>query len=100
LAKPQRESISAGEKFGILRAAEKDSGHDVRGFGEELLFQALLDHNTDAIDYDALPPVERISQVIARQVKSRKLELNHVENGDNVYAHHDAPLSRAPQPDL
>ena len=40
-------------------------------------------------DYKDLPPVEHISQVIARQGKSRKLELNHVENGDNVYAYHD-----------
>ena len=101
---------AAGEKFGILGAAEKDSGHDVRRFGEEMLFQALRDHNTDAIkasgvqrivtsdphaynalkhDYKDLPPVEHISQVIARQVKSGKLKLNHVENGDNVYAYHD-----------
>jgi len=101
---------ASGEKFGILGAAEKDSGHDVRRFGEEMLFQALRDHNTDAIkesgvqrivtsdphaynalkhDYKDLPPVEHISQVIARQVKSGKLKLNHVENGNNVYAYHD-----------
>ena len=100
----------AGENFGILGAAEKDSGHDVRRFGEEMLFQALRDHNTDAIkesgvqrivtsdphaynalkhDYKDLPPVEHISQVIAREVKSGKLKLNHVENGNNVYAYHD-----------
>ena len=30
-----------GENFGILGAAEKDSGHEVRRFGEELLFTAL-----------------------------------------------------------
>jgi len=101
---------AAGEKFGILGAAEKDSGHDVRRFGEEMLFQALRDHNTGAIkesgvqrivtsdphaynalkhDYKDLPPVEHISQVIARRVKSGKLKLNHVENGNNVYAYHD-----------
>src|SRR5271165_2190518 len=100
----------AGEDFGILGAAEKDSGHEVRRFGEEMLFMALRDHNTDAIkasgvqrivtadphaynalkhDYKDLPPVEHISQVIARQVKSGKLKLNHVENGNNVYAYHD-----------
>ena len=99
-----------GEEFGILGAAEKDSGHDVRRFGEEMLFQALRDHNTDAIkesgvqrivtsdphaynalkhDYKDLPPVEHISQVIARQVKSGKLKLNHAENANNVYAYHD-----------
>ena len=32
---------AAGEDFGILGAAEKDSGHEVRRFGEELLFMAL-----------------------------------------------------------
>jgi Fe-S oxidoreductase len=99
-----------GETFGILGAAEKDSGHEVRRFGEEMLFQALRDHNTDAIkesgvqrivtsdphaynalkhDYKDLPPVEHISQVIAREVKSGKLKLNHVANGNNVYAYHD-----------
>ena len=30
-----------GENFGILGAAEKDSGHEVRRFGEEMLFQVL-----------------------------------------------------------
>ena len=38
-----------GEKFGILGAAEKDSGHEVRRFGEETLFLALRDHNVEAI---------------------------------------------------
>jgi Fe-S oxidoreductase len=101
---------ATGEKFGILGATEKDSGHDVRRFGEEMLFQALRDHNTDAIkesgvqriitsdphaynalkhDYKDLPPVEHISQVIAREVKSGKLKLNQVENSSNVYAYHD-----------
>jgi len=100
----------AGENFGILGAAEKDSGHEVRRFGEELLFQALRDHNTEAIkksgvtrivtsdphaynalkhDYKDLPPVEHISQVISREVKSGKLKLNHVEDERNVYAYHD-----------
>src|SRR5271165_1906007 len=81
---------AAGEDFAILGAAEKDSGHDVRRFGEEMLFIALRDHNTDAIkasgvkrivtsdphafnalkhDYKDIPPVEHISQLIARQVK-------------------------------
>ena len=38
-----------GENFGILGAAERDSGHEVRRFGEETLFIALRDHNVDAI---------------------------------------------------
>ena len=50
-----------GEDFAILGAAEKDSGHDVRRFGEEMLFQALRDHNTEAIKSsgasELLPPI-------------------------------------------
>ena len=85
--------ITAGEDFGILGAAEKDSGHEVRRFGEEMLFQSLRDHNADAIkasgakrivtadphacnalknDYKDMPPVEHISQLIAREVKAGK----------------------------
>jgi Fe-S oxidoreductase len=99
-----------GENFGILGAAEKDSGHEVRRFGEEMLFMALRDHNVDAIkasgvrrivtadphaynalkhDYTDVPPVEHISQVIAREVKSGKIKFNPVENENSVYAYHD-----------
>ena len=99
-----------GEDFAILGAAEKDSGHDVRRFGEEMLFQALRDDNMDAIkasgvtrivtsdphaynalkhDYKDIPPVEHISQVIAREVKSGTLKLNRADNDENVYAYHD-----------
>jgi Fe-S oxidoreductase len=98
-----------GEKFGILGSAEKDSGHEVRRFGEESLFMALRDRNVDAIrasgakrivtadphaynalkhDYEGVPPVEHISQVIARGVKSGKIKLSPAENG-NVYTYHD-----------
>ncbi|MGO9519191.1 MAG: (Fe-S)-binding protein [Candidatus Korobacteraceae bacterium] len=100
----------AGEDFGILGASEKDSGHDVRRFGEETLFMALRDHNVDAIkasgvqrivtadphaynalkhDYRDIPPVEHISQVIARELKTGKIRLTKVENENNVYAYHD-----------
>jgi Fe-S oxidoreductase len=99
-----------GEDFGILGAAEKDSGHEVRRFGEEMLFQALRDHNTDAIkasgasrlvtadphaynalkhDYKDVPPVEHISQVLAREVKSGKIQFNPVDNEDKVFTYHD-----------
>jgi len=99
-----------GEDFGILGAAEKDSGHEVRRFGEEMLFQALRDHNTDAIrasgvqrivtadphaynalqhDYKDLPPVEHVSQVIAREVKAGNIQFSSVENEAKVYAYHD-----------
>jgi Fe-S oxidoreductase len=98
-----------GREFGILGAAERDSGHDVRRFGEETLFQALRDHNTQAIqasgvrrivtsdphaynalkhDYKNVPPVEHISQVIAREVKSGRIKFYPAENG-NIYTYHD-----------
>ena len=101
---------STGENFGILGASEKDSGHDVRRFGEETLFMALRDQNVEAIkasgvkrivtadphafnalkhDYRDVPPVEHISQVIAREVKAGKIKLNPVENENDVYAYHD-----------
>jgi Fe-S oxidoreductase len=100
----------AGIDFGILGKAEKDSGHEVRRFGEEMLFQDLKDRNTDAIlnsgvenivtadphaynalikDYQDLPPVEHISQTITRSVKSGKLRLNAVEDDSKVYVYHD-----------
>jgi Fe-S oxidoreductase len=99
---------SIGEDFGILGAKERDSGHDVRRFGEEMLFLALRDRNTEAIrasevrrivtadphaynglkhDYKDMPPVEHVSQVIARAVRSGAVRLNPVENG--VYTYHD-----------
>ena len=98
-----------GENFGILGQAEKDSGHEVRRFGEELLFMALRDHNVAAIkesgvqrivtadphaynalknDYKDVPQVEHISQLIAREVKTGKIKFNPVKNGD-IYTYHD-----------
>jgi Fe-S oxidoreductase len=99
-----------GENFGVLGTAEKDSGHEVRRFGEETLFMALREQNTEAIkasgakkivtadphafnalkhDYKDVPPVEHISQVIAREVKSGKIKFNPVDNEKNVYTYHD-----------
>jgi Fe-S oxidoreductase len=99
-----------GENFGILGAAEKDSGHDVRRFGEETLFLALRDHNAETIkscgvkrivtadphaynalkhDYKDVPPVEHISQMIAREVKSGNIQFTAVESNRDVYAYHD-----------
>jgi Fe-S oxidoreductase len=99
-----------GEKFGILGAAERDSGHEVRRFGEETLFMALRDHNTEAIkasgvqrivtadphafnalkhDYKDVPPVEHISQVIARAVEAGKIKFHPVANTNDVYTYHD-----------
>jgi len=102
--------FAAGEDFGILGRLEKDSGHDVRRFGEEMLFQALRDENTDAIlnsgvrrivtadphaynallkDYTGLPRVEHISQVMARAIARGRLRLRAVENPEAIYTYHD-----------
>jgi Fe-S oxidoreductase len=101
----------AGVDFGILGAAEKDSGHEVRRFGEEMLYMALRDHNRGAIaesgasrivtadphacnalknDYKSQIPVEHISQVMARLIKAGKLELNPLEDKSKIYTYHDA----------
>ena len=98
-----------GEDFGILGPAERDSGHEVRRFGEEMLFAALREHNTDAIkssgvkrivtsdphaynalkrDYSGLPPVEHISQFMARKIRAGQFDFKAAENG-NVFALHD-----------
>ena len=100
---------SIQENFGILGSAEKDSGHEVRRFGEEMLFMALRDHNVEAIrtsgvrhivtsdphaynalkhDYTGMPPVEHISQVIARETKAGKIKFAPVKE-DRVYTYHD-----------
>jgi Fe-S oxidoreductase len=100
----------AGIDFGILGKAEKDSGHEVKRFGEEMLFQDLKDKNTDAIlntgvtgivtadphafnalkkDYKDLPPVEHISQVILKYVKSGKIRLKNVDDPGKIYTYHD-----------
>ncbi|MFP4346733.1 MAG: heterodisulfide reductase-related iron-sulfur binding cluster [Thermodesulfobacteriota bacterium] len=101
---------AAGVDFGILGKGEKDSGHEVRRFGEEMLFQELRDHNTEMIaesgakkivtadphaynafkkDYNGLPPVEHISQLIAQALDSGKIRLKSIENADAVYTYHD-----------
>jgi Fe-S oxidoreductase len=98
-----------GVNFGILGVAERDSGHEVRRFGEEMLFMALRDHNAEAIknsgvqrivtadphaynalkhDYQDLPPVEHISQVIAREVKAGGIKFNPIKEAC-VYTYHD-----------
>ncbi|RZB34664.1 MAG: hypothetical protein SRB1_00432 [Desulfobacteraceae bacterium Eth-SRB1] len=102
--------LAAGVDFGILGPAEKDSGNEVRRFGEEMLFQELKDQNTDAIlssgvkriiatdphafnslknDYKDIPQVEHISQVIARKIKSGAIRLNGVKDSSAVYTYHD-----------
>jgi len=100
----------AGVDFGVLGKAEKDSGNEIRRFGEEMLFQDIRDHNTDAIldsgaarivtadphafnvlknEYAGLPPVEHISQTIVRLVKNGDIRLNSIQDGAKVYTYHD-----------
>jgi Fe-S oxidoreductase len=96
--------------FGILGPAEKDSGHEVRRFGEETLFMSLRDHNTEAIaasgakrivtadphaynalkhDYKDVPPVEHISQVMARELQMGLLPFKPLESTGDIYCYHD-----------
>jgi Fe-S oxidoreductase len=100
----------AGVDFAILGKDEKDSGNEVVRFGEEMLFQNLKAHNTEAIlasgvtgivtadphaynalknDYKGLPPVRHISQIIAEKVRSGALRLKPVQDPDKVYVYHD-----------
>ena len=102
---------AVGADFGILGKREKDSGHEVRRFGEEMLFQKLRDENTAAIqaadaqkivtadphafnalknDYNQLPPVEHISQLILRHLEAGTLKLSPLGDAqDEVYTYHD-----------
>lgn len=101
---------ASGVDFGILGKAEKDSGNEIRRFGEEMLFQDTRDQNTDAIlssgvnaivtadphafnvlknEYTDLPPVEHISQLVERKLAEGKLRLKGVEDTTKVYTYHD-----------
>ncbi|UCH22333.1 MAG: (Fe-S)-binding protein, partial [Deltaproteobacteria bacterium] len=102
---------NAGVDFGILGVTEKDSGHEARRFGEEMLFQDLKDRNTEAIlnsdvsgivtadphafnalkkDYRDIPPVEHISQLIHRELQAGKIKLRAIEDNGKIYTYHDA----------
>ncbi len=101
---------TAGIDFGILGKDEKDSGHEARRFGEEMLFQDLKDHNTDAIlntgaaqivtadphafnalknDYRELPPVRHISQVILAALASGRIAFDAIDDRTKTYTYHD-----------
>ncbi|MFO7556064.1 MAG: (Fe-S)-binding protein [Desulfobacterales bacterium] len=101
---------AAGIDFGILGPSERDSGHEVRRFGEEMLFLELKDRNTEAInntgancivtadphafnalknDYKDIPPVEHISRTILKSIKSGVIRLKTVESSDKIYTYHD-----------
>lgn len=97
----------SGVDFAVIGKDEKDSGHDVRRFGEEMLFQSLKEQNTEAIkasearnivvndphalnalrnDYSGLPPVQHISEVIAERVD--KLAFKALDDS-KTYTYHD-----------
>jgi Fe-S oxidoreductase len=101
---------AAGIDFGILGKAEKDSGNEIRRFGEEMLFQEMRDQNTEAIlkadvtqiitadphafnalknDYQGLPPVKHISEIIAQSLENGSLHFKPVEDAGKVYTYHD-----------
>jgi len=101
---------AAGVDFGVLGKDEKDSGHEVRRFGEEMLFQALKEHNTESIqaaavkrivtsdphaynalkkDYNQLPPVQHISELIVEAVGSGRLKLQAGSGDSKTYVYHD-----------
>ncbi len=101
---------AAGIDFGVLGPEEKDSGHEVRRFGEEMLFMELRDQNTEAIlasgareivtadphaynalknDYQDLPPVLHLSELIAREVTSGRIRLRPLEEEGKVFTYHD-----------
>ncbi|OIN95876.1 MAG: electron transfer flavoprotein [Deltaproteobacteria bacterium CG1_02_45_11] len=101
---------AAGVDFGILGKAERDSGNEIRRFGEEMLFLDIRDKNTEAIlnsgvksiitadphafnalknEYKDLPPVEHISQVLLKSLKSGKIRLKEIEDENKIYTYHD-----------
>jgi Fe-S oxidoreductase len=101
---------AAGIDFCVLGKQERDSGHEVRRFGEEMLFQDLRDHNTEAIqasgakrivtadphaynaflkDYAGLPPVQHVSQVVAEAVRDGRLKFKPAQEASTVFTYHD-----------
>ncbi|MFP4159960.1 MAG: (Fe-S)-binding protein [Desulfobacterales bacterium] len=104
----------AGIDFGVLGKNEKDSGNEVRRFGEEMLYQELKNHNIEAIansgakrivtadphafnviknDYNSsdLPEIEHICQFLQRNIKNGRIRLEGLdeESRKKVYTYHD-----------
>lgn len=96
--------------FVVIGKDEKDSGHDVRRFGEEMLFQTLKEQNTEAIhasearrivvndphamnalrnDYADMPPVQHVSEIIAQAAESGKLTFKPMADSSKTYTYHD-----------
>lgn len=100
----------SGRDFAVLGKDERDSGHEVRRFGEEMLFQSLREQNTEAIaasgasrivasdphaynalkhDYEGLPPVQHVSEVLAEGFRSGKLKAAPLKDPSKTYTYHD-----------
>jgi Fe-S oxidoreductase len=100
----------AGVDFVVIGKDEKDSGHDVRRFGEEMLFQSLKEQNTEAIqasearrivvndphalnafrnDYADMPLVEHVSELIALAAESGTLRFKPLADSSRTYTYHD-----------
>ncbi len=100
----------SGVDFVVIGKDEKDSGHDVRRFGEEMLFQSLKEQNTEAIkasearrivvndphalntlrnDYAGMPPVQHISELIAAGIENGKLKFETPADSSKTYTYHD-----------
>ncbi|MGK7311863.1 MAG: 4Fe-4S dicluster domain-containing protein [Candidatus Longimicrobiales bacterium M2_2A_002] len=96
--------------FAVIGTDEKDSGNDVRRFGEEMLFDILKEENTESIraseaksivvndphtlntlrhDYEDMPPVQHISELIADAVGSGRLALKPLDDPSRTYTYHD-----------
>ncbi len=101
---------AAGIDFGVLGKKEKDSGNDVRRFGEEMLFIDLKDQNKEAIagceakdivtadphalnvlknEYDEMVPVSHISEFALKEVKAGRLKLKATDDPSKIYTYHD-----------
>lgn len=100
---------AAGEDFGILGKKEKDSGGDVRRFGEELLFLDLQNQNSEAItacaaqrivtadphamntlknEYEGLSqPVLHIAEFALAALRAGRLKLKEADK--RKYTYHD-----------
>jgi Fe-S oxidoreductase len=102
--------IKGEADFVAIGKDEKDSGHDVRRFGEEMLFQTLKEQNIEAIkaseakkivvsdphalnalrnDYGDVPPVQHISEFIAEGIERGKLKLGPLADPSKTYTYHD-----------
>jgi Fe-S oxidoreductase len=102
--------IKGNVDFVVIGKDEKDSGHDVRRFGEEMLFQSLKEQNTAAIqasearrivvndphamnalrnDYVGMLPVQHVSELIAQNIASGKLKLEPLADSSKTYTYHD-----------